>query len=651
MGIQDILPEVLNCAGHKVDLRDFAAGIVDRNHRERSANGKRRRIRRPLRIGVDVSSWICRATYGFGDMLGDERHLTNYGRASLIDERNLKEQRQQQVTAPSDKATTPSEAEDDSSTKDAEETLPENVRDYILKCVDYVMKRVMNLQTESKAELLIVLDGETPPIKERTVQKRREIRQEQERNRDAPVTTDGVNTEADLHRRTKGNRRAGAGKYYRIIVNEIIHELRLLEISFMFAPYEADSQLAFLSKSSLIDLVVTEDSDLIAHGANSIMYKSMNDGGASGIVVQMTDIGAVNPVMSSKKLDFTDFSPVMLATLFVAAGCDYCTKLSGIGIKTATNAVRKAFLEKREEHSGSALSIMFSELYAHSYDGEMTDESKKQYEENFMSALLMYRHPVVYDPRIQECVFMGDPLNFTEDGGGDMELIEYTPYSQLCEDENRIAEVVGNLGDESIGLKVEGLVGRERHPAFQKSPLQEHFNPKLPQIEFTGAPEIGSISDDEDEDMPATQDLELHVPVQSDTANERGRHGGQQEDEDMFDTHEAGQSVSRQSGAQTGPEEGNHGDGQPLRNSIGGDCKREPNESFATQLETPAVANERSGIEDIVDLSQDDDDDENTGIPPPVKASPTHSSQARFETTQSGNRSSGRTSNDAIEIL
>jgi exonuclease-1 len=37
-------------------------------------------------------------------------------------------------------------------------------------------------------------------------------------------------------------------------------------VSFVVAPYEADAQMAYLARSGQVQLVVTEDSDLLAYG-------------------------------------------------------------------------------------------------------------------------------------------------------------------------------------------------------------------------------------------------------------------------------------------------------------------------------------------------------------------------------------------------
>jgi 5'-3' exonuclease len=44
-------------------------------------------------------------------------------------------------------------------------------------------------------------------------------------------------------------------------------------VDVIVAPYEADAQLAFLSKANIAQLIITEDSDLIVHGCEKILLK------------------------------------------------------------------------------------------------------------------------------------------------------------------------------------------------------------------------------------------------------------------------------------------------------------------------------------------------------------------------------------------
>jgi exonuclease-1 len=54
---------------------------------------------------------------------------------------------------------------------------------------------------------------------------------------------------------------------------QLIKELRREGIDYCVAPYEADSQLAYLEKHGLIDGIITEDSDLIVFGCRTVLYK------------------------------------------------------------------------------------------------------------------------------------------------------------------------------------------------------------------------------------------------------------------------------------------------------------------------------------------------------------------------------------------
>lgn len=44
----------------------------------------------------------------------------------------------------------------------------------------------------------------------------------------------------------------------------------LIQCDFPVAPYEADSQLAYLNQCGIAQLVITEDSDLILFGCNNV---------------------------------------------------------------------------------------------------------------------------------------------------------------------------------------------------------------------------------------------------------------------------------------------------------------------------------------------------------------------------------------------
>ena len=57
------------------------------------------------------------------------------------------------------------------------------------------------------------------------------------------------------------------------IANKLLQALRNRNIECIVAPYEADAQLAYLSRTNYVDVIITEDSDLLAFGAKKILYK------------------------------------------------------------------------------------------------------------------------------------------------------------------------------------------------------------------------------------------------------------------------------------------------------------------------------------------------------------------------------------------
>lgn len=401
MGISGFLSKVLETAGRPVDLRDYAKGI---------RQSRKRRRRRKFRVGVDLTSSIYKAAFGFGDMLGDERHLTNYGRAELLEEQ------QQQVVPKNDR----------------------KINEYIVQCAEFVMKRLEMLRKDGDCDILVVFDGETPPVKKEEACRRRDIRREHVRQRDAPLDPNQSDFRAAEEARVKANRRAGAGKHFGPIVLGLIDSLKEANIAYVVAPYEADGQLSYLSKMGYIDLIISEDSDLIAHGAKNVLYNYISGNGFpdEGKLLQFQDLGEV-----PGKFDLSDFNPTMMAILFVCVGCDYCEKLKGIGLGTAAKIVREAFFGG----SVSPLATILSQLFEKCWDRDLTDDQKQDFERRFISAVFTYQHPIVFDP------VQGKEL---VQGQGDFEkhskLTKHECYARLCRDERERIQVIGIVKEPEV---------------------------------------------------------------------------------------------------------------------------------------------------------------------------------------------------------
>jgi len=414
--------------------------------------------RRPLRIAIDISAFIFKATQGFGRQLGDERHLTNWGRAKLHFGGTAK----------------PVEPQTDEA----------QILQYVQSCTKSVLDKLDKLlhlslaamEESNQPSLLVVFDGQTPPIKAEETFKRSKKRRQaiEERDQEVDITGD----EGALERRLKAFQRAGAGEHYGSVVTAVMTALREKNIPFLVAPYEADGQLAYLSKKQYIDLVITEDSDLIAYGASPILYKCSDQmtqsGVPSGILVRRSDLAA----NTDGKVDLTDFSDAMLAVLFVCLGSDYCPSLRGIGIITACDIVRPAFFpDKRStKDKRSPLEYVLDKLLETTKDNSMTSEDKDAFCRKFVRAVLMFRHPVVYDPVLRKCVEVGDPETCPEP-----ELTAYEPYRALCKDSTERVKVTGPLVEPVLATYIaEGWISpRTRRPRYGMNELPPYVRDYL----------------------------------------------------------------------------------------------------------------------------------------------------------------------------
>jgi 5'-3' exonuclease len=447
MGIPNFLPDIEKTAGRLVDLREYKG----------------------RRVAIDISVWIQRECHANSEMLANEQHLSNFGRAILRDQQIIRQQE-----GPNNDAAAAVELH--------ETKKEEAVQKYLQKVSSSILDDIVRFRDATESTVLIVFDGATPPIKESTVQSRKRKRDEELDERDRPVDVTGGTP--GLERRYRANRRAGAGDHYQQVVDVIIASLRTQQIPFLVAPYEADGQLAYLQLNHHVDLVVTNDSDLIAYGPMCpVLYKVARDeqrNWTRGILIRRSDLGAIvmpGNKKSSSTLSLLDLSPAMLAVFFVACGGDYCRKLAGIGVKTVATFMREFFLPttaKQQHHHSSPqkrsgdhhhtdavvagdddeddeweeeeeeavelhpLGRLIQRLMAVSWDAKtMSLSDKMQYERDFIAAVFMYRHSLVYDPIRGRCCHL-IPLERP-----DVELIDYLPYREFVEQQYHHEQWIG----------------------------------------------------------------------------------------------------------------------------------------------------------------------------------------------------------------
>lgn len=109
------------------------------------------------------------------------------------------------------------------------------------------------------------------------------------------------------------------------LVSLLLVELKKESIPFIVAPYEADAQLAYLSRENIVDLIITEDSDLMAFGAKRMLYKV-------DIATMTCDELTLESIRSCPNNNFTTFTHCMFLTMCILASCDYLKNIKGISI-------------------------------------------------------------------------------------------------------------------------------------------------------------------------------------------------------------------------------------------------------------------------------------------------------------------------------
>ena len=489
MGINGILPRVLPSAGQEnYNLRSLRDGLIV------LSGGKKRKLeeqseqmqpstwkRRKVRLAVDLHGWISRACHGNGVYLMDERHLSYHGRAMLKRERDeaKNDSTENHINKNNVDDLAPEPAPAAVVPGDIASIQQQQRMEYIQKVIHFIMNRISYLQNECNVEVLLVLDGATPPIKKSIVNERRNRRKQAAEERDlnlspakGPSTEadEAITTEQEALNRISASKRAGSGidpALRSLLHSHLLNELRANELSFLISPYEADGQLAHLSNSSLVDGVITEDSDLICLGVRRLIYKlggwngensaNRNTHGLFGTLLERNNLGA------SSGIDLLDFSDGMLVVMFVAAGCDYCESLRGIGIVTARDIVENAFFTESE---APVLERVLHQLYQKCHReardrllplcDEEKDVARSAYEKAFLGAIAIYRHPLVYDPILGDTI-ANDVSSADSDSDRQSKrfraspeylrdeqiLMQYEPYRRLVTDREALYQVVG----------------------------------------------------------------------------------------------------------------------------------------------------------------------------------------------------------------
>lgn len=194
------------------------------------------------------------------------------------------------------------------------------------KCADYVIRHSQRVNKEHGVELILVIDGGSLPSKKSINEKRRLDR--------ADAYQKGLQADRRGDNREARKQFSRACSISHEIRRELISQCEQKGIPFIVAPYEADAQLAQLAHSGEVELVITEDSDLLAYACPRVLFKIDLKTGRGDEIQVMRDLALNYP------LSFSNWNHDMFVYMCILSGCDYCEGVPGIGIQTAHKLVR-----------------------------------------------------------------------------------------------------------------------------------------------------------------------------------------------------------------------------------------------------------------------------------------------------------------------
>ncbi|BHF73909.1 Rad2 nuclease [Sparganum proliferum] len=174
---------------------------------------------------------------------------------------------------------------------------------------------------------ILVFDGLNLPAKADTEARRRKSKK--------------AYKEMALQYLREGNRKAAQECFERCVdvtpemARAVMKAARRLGVDCIVAPYESDAQLAYLAQAGYVDLVISEDSDLLMFGCKQVIFK-LDLTGNGLLVTWSAGFGE-----KCCGIPASNFSPATLRQMGVLAGCDYFPGVPRIGLATAAKILRQ----------------------------------------------------------------------------------------------------------------------------------------------------------------------------------------------------------------------------------------------------------------------------------------------------------------------
>ncbi|KAG9917397.1 PIN domain-like protein, partial [Aureobasidium melanogenum] len=274
------------------------------------------------------------------------------------------------------------------------------------KWLDFVMHRVRMLQHFNVTPYL-VFDGDYLPSKSGT-EKERAARRKESKIKGLEYLRLGKASQAQAELQKSIDVTPEMAR-------QLIDELKKLNLPYIVAPYEADSQMVYLERCGLVHGIVSEDSDLLVFGAHCLLTKLDQYGEC--IMINRDDFTAC------REISLIGWSDADFRLMAILNGCDYLPGIEKMGLKTAYRMIRKHKTVERIIRSAQ-------------FEGKI--KVPPGYLEAFAGAEATFLYQWVYCPG-SRCL-----VNFTEPAS-DVDLTQFPCIGKHVEAEVAAAVAVGDL--------------------------------------------------------------------------------------------------------------------------------------------------------------------------------------------------------------
>lgn len=194
----------------------------------------------------------------------------------------------------------------------------------LLRHIDFCMGRVRML-LHFGITPYIIFDGDHLPSKAGTEKDRRERRKEG-RRLGLELLKVGKASQAQQELQK-------AVDVTSDMAREFIEELKAINVQYVVAPYEADSQMVYLERKGIINGILSEDSDLLVFGAKCLITKLDKYGDC--VEINRSHFTAC------REISLVGWSDADFRRMAILSGCDYLPGIGGLGLKTAHRMLRK----------------------------------------------------------------------------------------------------------------------------------------------------------------------------------------------------------------------------------------------------------------------------------------------------------------------